>query len=87
MEKIEFNDPDTGEKLSLFVVEKALLSGEEYLLVTEDEDSEEAEAYVLKKTGESEDGEESYEFVEDDGALDVLAPLFAALMEDTDVFK
>ena len=64
-----------------------MLQGVEYLLVTEEEESKDGEgtAYVLKKTGEPDPDQESYEFVEDDAVLDAVAPLFSELLEDTKV--
>lgn len=86
MEKIEFLDPETQEKLELFVLEQTILQGEEYLLVTEEEEEteEEGTAYVLRKTGEEGTDEATYEFVEDEDVLNAVAPLFSALLEDAD---
>ena len=80
MEKIEFTSPETEERLSFFVLEKAELSGEEYLLVTEEETGD-AEAYVLRKLPGSGD-EAEYEFVEDEKILSAVAPLFEELLEE-----
>ncbi|MBQ4293537.1 MAG: DUF1292 domain-containing protein [Lachnospiraceae bacterium] len=84
MEKIEFLDPEGGETLRFFVVEKTVLQGEEYLLVTEGETEEDDTAYVLRKTGEEGPEEALYEFVEDEKVLNAVAPLFSALLEDAD---
>ena len=84
MERIDFVSPEGEETLSFYVVEKAELAGQEYLLVTEEEEGD-AEAYVLKQVAESSGEEATYEFVEDDRELDAVSALFQALMEDTDV--
>ena len=56
MEKIEFFSAQTNEVLSFFVLEKTELSGEEYLLVTEEETGD-ADAYVLRKLSDTGDQE------------------------------
>ena len=84
MEKIEFFSAQTNEVLSFFVLEKAELSGEEYLLVTEEETGD-ADAYVLRKLPDTGDQEAEYEFVEDERILSAVAPLFNELLEETDI--
>lgn len=84
MEKITFNNEE--EKIDFYVIEQTVLSGTTYLLVTEEEDEEgdEAEAYILKEL--SSDGDEvTYEMVEDDVTLEALGKIFSELLDDTDV--
>ncbi len=85
MKKIEFSPVDGGETAWFYVLEETRIGGVSYLLVTESEDDEEAEAYILKDT--SRDGEESaiYEFVNDDDELESIARIFAELLEDVDL--
>ena len=63
------------------------VNGINYLLVTEseDEEDEEAEAYILKDTSKAEDTEAVYEFVESEEELDAVSRIFAELLEDMDL--
>ncbi len=85
MKKIEFQPVEGGEAAWFYVLEETRIGGVSYLLVTESEDDEEAEAYILKDT--SQDGDEMavYEFVSDDDELDSISKIFAELLEDVDI--
>ena len=50
-------------------MEETRIAGVSYLLVTESEDDEEAEAYILKDLSEDAETEASYEIVEDEQEL------------------
>lgn len=84
MEKITFTSPEDGEELQLFVLEQTVVSGREYLLASE-EDSEEAEAYILRRVTDASDDTSGYEFVEDEEELRSIGKVFAELLEDTDI--
>ena len=79
--KIEFIGDD-GEVINFEVIEHARLGGENYLLVTEDEDSE--DAYVLKEI-QDENEELVYYIVEDDDELDAVLSIFNSLLDDIDI--
>ena len=82
MEKITFIGD--GDEIEFFVIEQTTLQGQTYLLVTEDESDEDADAYILKETGG--DGDDvTYEIVEDDVTLDALGKLFSELLDDVDI--
>ena len=68
-----------------FVVEETRIAGVSYLLVTESEDDEEAEAYILKDLSEDGETEARYVFVEDDQELEAVSKIFAELLEDVDL--
>ena len=74
------------EVLELYVVEQTMLGNVNYVLVTDsdDEDEEEANAYILKETG-SEVEDAIYEFVEDDRELEAISRIFAEMLEDIDL--
>ena len=59
--RIEFCPDGENETVGFFVVEETRIAGVSYLLVTESEDDEEAEAYILKDL--SEDGETEARYV------------------------
>ena len=83
--RIVFTD-ENGQEDVFYIVEETRLGDVSYLMVTETEDdSEEAEAFILKDISKPEDEEAVYEFVEDDRELDALAGIFAQLLEDTDI--
>ncbi len=85
MKKIEFVPVEGGEAAWFYVIEETRIGGVSYLLVTESEDDDEADAYLLKDT--SQDGEENaiYEFVDDEDELESISKIFAELLEDVDI--
>lgn len=87
MEKIKMTVPDTGEEVEFFVLEQTRVNGVNYLLVTENDDEEETDAYILKDLSKDEDTEAIYEFVEDDVTLDAVSKVFEELLDDIDFEK
>ena len=84
MEKVTFYDDIEDTSVDFYVLEQTKLNGETYLLVTEDE-SEEAEAFILREV-RSENDEITYEMVEDELEITALGKVFAELLdEDTDI--
>ena len=80
MEKISFTSDGTTEEF--YVIADTKLSGDTYILVTDQEDGD-ADAWIFKQIG---DGDEViYEEVYDDDILDALSNLFAADLEDIDI--
>lgn len=86
MEKLTFVTEDQ-ESVDFYIIEGTRVNGINYLLVTEseDEEDEEAEAYILKDTSKAEDTEAVYEFVESEEELDAVSRIFAELLEDMDL--
>ena len=86
MEKLTFVTEDQ-ESVDCYIIEETRVNGINYLLVTEseDEEDEEAEAYILKDTSKAEDTEAVYEFVESEEELDAVSRIFAELLEDMDL--
>ncbi len=82
MEKLTFTVPQTGEEVTFFIVEETKINGYNYLLVTEDDAEDEAEAYILKDMSSAEDKDAMYEFVEDEDELDSVSAIFAEILED-----
>ena len=83
--RIEFCPDGETETVGFFVVEETRIAGVSYLLVTESEDDEEAEAYILKDLSEDGESEARYVFVEDDDELAAVSRIFAELLEDVDL--
>ena len=86
MEKLTFVTEDQ-ESVDFYIIEETRVNGINYLLVTEseDEEDEEAEAYILKDTSKAEDTDAVYEFVESEEELDAVSRIFAELLEDMDL--
>ncbi|MBO4505209.1 MAG: DUF1292 domain-containing protein [Lachnospiraceae bacterium] len=82
MEKILFTG-ENGEQVEFFVIEEAKLNGTTYLLVTEseDEDDEEAMAYIMKQVAKNSDKDLTYEFVEDEKEIEAVAGLLEELLD------
>lgn len=86
-EKISFVIDDTNEKVEFYVVEETRINNINYLLVTENDSDEEADAYILKDTSKAEDTEAIYEIVEDDDELEYVSRIFAEILDDIDIEK
>ena len=88
-EKIKFTDNDTKEEIEFIVIEETRVNNTNYLLVTEDVDSDEDEeiAYILKDLSTAEDSEANYIIVEDDDEIEYVSKIFSELLEDIDIEK
>lgn len=87
-EKIKFTDNDTKEEIEFTVIEETRVNNINYLLVTEENESEEEEvAYILKDLSTSEDKEANYIIVENDEEIDYISKIFSELLEDIDIEK
>ena len=84
-EKISFTIDETNETVEFFVVEETRINNTNYILVTESEDDEEADAYILKDTSDEESSEAVYEIVENDDELEYVSRIFAELLDDIDL--
>ena len=76
---------DTGESVDFYVLEETRINGMNYLLVTDSEEEEDGECYILKDVSKAEDSDAVYEFVENDDEMDYLFKIFTELMEDMEV--
>ena len=84
MEKITFV-PDGGEAVDFYVLEQTTIGGVNYILVTEAEEDEEGEAYILKDMSDSDAEERVYSMVEDDTEFDAVSAVFENILEDIDL--
>ncbi len=81
-EKIVFESED-GD-VEFFVLEQTMLGGVNYILVTDDLESEEGTFLILKE--ESGDGDfTSYDILEDEKELKAVIPIFDELLDDFDL--
>ena len=84
MEKITFV-PDGGEAVDFYVLEQTTIGGVNYILVTDAEEDEEGEAYILKDMSDSDAEERVYSMVEDDSEFDAVSAVFENILEDIDL--
>lgn len=84
MEKVLFTDPETNEKAEFYVLEQTTIRGEDYLLVTVDEEGD-SDAFILRETSHEDEQDVIYEMVEDDRELEAVAKVFTELVEDADI--
>ena len=82
-EKITFQTEE--EAVELYVLEQTKLFGINYILVTDDMESEEGSFFVLKEEGDSEGDLVSYVEVEDEKELKAVIKVFDELLEDIDL--
>lgn len=87
MEEKKITLVDADQTIEFYVVEETKLNGRNYLLVTEAEEEEEGDCYILKDMSEEDDAEALYEFVEDESELEGLMKIFEELLEDVDLEK
>ncbi|MBQ6834660.1 MAG: DUF1292 domain-containing protein [Lachnospiraceae bacterium] len=87
MEEMKITLVDEDQTIEFYVVEETKLNGKKYLLVTDAEDDEDGDCYILKDMSEEEEAEALYEFVEDEEELDGLMKIFEELLEDVDIEK
>lgn len=82
-EKITFQTEE--EEVELYVLEQTKLFGVNYILVTDDMESEEGSFFVLKEEGDREGDLVSYVEVEDENELKAVIKVFDELLEDIDL--
>lgn len=83
-EKIVLQNED-GDSIEFYVLEETRINGMNYILVTDSDEDEDGECYIMKDVSGPEDGDAVYEFVEKDDELDFLYRIFSELLEDMDV--
>lgn len=71
--------------VDLYVLEETKLFGNNYILVTDDLESEEAYFSILKEERNEEDGIVSYTEIEDEKELEAVVKVFDELLEDIDL--
>ena len=83
-EKIIMTD-ENGETVEFYVLEETRIHGKTYLLVTDAEEEDDGECYILKDMSGDTDEEAVYEFVENEGELEGVFRIFSELLGDADV--
>lgn len=83
MEKIVFQAPRSGESVEFYVLEQTKINGQNYLLVTEEEDGD-CDAFILKELSQEEQEDAMYEMVESEEELEYISRIFSEILEDVD---
>lgn len=86
-EKMIYFTEEDGNRTGFYVLEETKINGKNYLLVTDSEDDEEADAYIMLEISSEENGETVYEMVEDEEELAYLGKIFEQLLEDVEVIS
>lgn len=84
MEKIKFQVPDSDETVEFYVLEETKINGQNYILVTEEEDGD-CDAFILKDVSREDAAEADYEMVESEEELEYMMKIFASMIEDVDI--
>lgn len=82
-DKIVFETEDGKEEF--YVLEQTMLGGINYILVTDDVDSDEGDFLILKEVKSSEEDFASYEIPEDESEIRSVVSIFNELLEDIDL--
>lgn len=82
-EKIVFETEDGKEEF--YVLEQTMLGGINYILVTDDVESDEGDFLILKESKTSEEDFASYEIPEDENEIRSVVSIFNELLEDIDL--
>lgn len=84
MEKITFM-PEGGDAVAFYVLEQTTIGGVNYILVTDAEDDEDGEAYILKAEPDAEKDEQVYSMVDDEDELAAVSGVFENMLDDIDL--
>lgn len=84
MKKILFT-PDGEEEVAFYILEQTKIGGCNYILVTDSEEEEDGEAFIMKEIQATNENESLYEIVEDDTELNAVASVFSNLLDDIDL--
>lgn len=74
-----------GDSVDFYVLEETRINGMNYLLVTDSDEEEDGECYVLKDVSRDDEEEAVYEFVENEAEMDYMFRIFTELLGDEDV--
>ena len=84
MEKIVLIPEDGASPEEFYVLDTATLAGQNYLLVTDEEEGD-GTALIFREVNAEDGSEAIYEIVEDDVELSAILKVFEELLEDVDI--
>ncbi len=76
---------EDGEEIEFAILEETRINGVNYILVTDDVENEEAEAYILKDVSNDEEEDAVYEMVSDESEVAYIGKVFSELLEDIEL--
>ena len=85
MEKITFKPEGEEAEVNFYVLEQTTIGGVNYILVTDAEEEEDGEAYILKALPGADKQEQVYSIVEEDDELAAVAGVFENMLDDIDL--
>ena len=85
MERIAFKPDGEDAEVDFYVLEQTTIGGVNYILVTDAEEEEDGEAYILKASPEADGDEQVYHMVEDEQELAAVAGVFENMLDDIDL--
>jgi len=85
MERIAFKMDGEDAMVDFYVLEQTTIGGVTYILVTDAEEEDDGEAYILKAVSGADEQEQVYSVVEDDGELAAVAAVFENMLDDVDL--
>ena len=85
MEKITFRPDGEEAEVDFYVLEQTTIGGVNYILVTDAEEEEDGEAYILKALPDTDKHEQVYSIVEEDDELAAVAGVFENMLDDIDL--
>lgn len=85
MEKITFKPDGEEAVVDFYVLEQTTIGGVNYILVTDAEEEDDGEAYILKASSDTDGHEQVYCMVEDDAELAAVAGVFENMLDDIDL--
>lgn len=87
MERITFKMDGEDAIVNFYVLEQTTIGGVNYILVTDAEEEEDGEAYILKASPEADGDEQVYCMVENEEELAAVAGVFENMLEDIDLIE
>ena len=87
MERITFKPDGEDAEVDFYVLEQTTIGGVNYILVTDAEEEEDGEAYILKASPEADGDEQVYCMVENEEELAAVAGVFENMLEDIDLIE
>ena len=76
---------EDGEEIEFAILEETRINGVNYILVTDDVENEEAEAYILKDISNDEDEDAVYEMVSDESEVAYIGKVFSELLDEIEL--
>jgi len=87
MERIAFKMDGEDAIVNFYVLEQTTIGGVNYILVTDAEEEEDGEAYILKASPEADGDEQVYCMVENEEELAAVAGVFENMLDDIDLIE